>query len=136
MSFNKEPVNRVQTAFSGARCEFEVERSKEGEIEVYSSKLRNCGSDSDFDVTPFFEVKVIKDGRFGFLTSRSGFKPEYLDFSDAVISRDQGPSVTIYRLAMTEEGVKLISVYFYVLVKGIQQQQDICDSVVWKSAII
>jgi hypothetical protein len=61
---NEEPVNKVQTAFKGARCAFEIKRLKNDEIEVYSSSLRNCASDLDYDVYPYLGVTIKKTTLF------------------------------------------------------------------------
>jgi hypothetical protein len=131
MSLNTDPIKQVQTAFTGARCTFEVERSKEDEIEVYSSSLKNCVSNFEYDVYSFFEVNVNKDGK---LVSSMG-EPRFLDFPDDVIPRDQGPSVTINRLTMMKGNVQLNSIDFYVIAE-MAYVQDMTAVLVWKSEII
>jgi hypothetical protein len=136
MMLNTEPVNRAQTVFNGARCEFEVERSIDEETEVYSSRLRNCGSDTDYTVRSFFEIQLNKHGKLRHVNNKKGTDIKYLELSDAAISSDQGPNVTINTLAMKKKNVHLGYVHFYVEVTSVQPQQDIYDFFVWGTTII
>jgi hypothetical protein len=136
MYLKRSAVNQAQNAFNGARCAFEVKRSKEDEIEVYSSRLQYCGSTDDYDVFPYFRVTVQKDGKFVSSTDVTGPKPRYLDFSDDDISGPHGPNVTINRASMMEENALLKGIDFHVLVFEGLGQKDICGALSWRSEII
>jgi hypothetical protein len=134
--FRGNPANKVQTAFNGARCAFEVKRSKDYEIEVYSSSYRDCASDSYYKVNPYLRVTITKDGSFSSYTHKSRPKPQYLDFSFDDIPKDHESSVTIRRSTMMQENAWLNSVDFCVLVFAAAGNQDVCAALWWGFKII
>jgi hypothetical protein len=132
MSLEIEPVHQVQTVFGGTRCAFEVKRSKETDIDVYSSSLKNCGPDAGFEAYPYFKVRINKE-RIPFSSGPNS--REYVDFSENILN-DHGPKVTVNKLTMMEENAQLDSIYFYVAVLDVQAEQNICETLQWNSRII
>jgi hypothetical protein len=127
-------VNQYQTSFNGARCEFEVKRSKEDEIEVYSSSLQNCGSTADYYVYSDFTLpmKIKLNGTFVPQTDVTGISRKYTGLS----SNYQGPNVTINRATMMKEDTWLKGIEFNLFLDEQGGQKDICNTLEWKYIII
>jgi hypothetical protein len=138
MFLNSEPESKVQTEFGGTSCEFEVKRSREEEIEIYSSGLKNCASNADYEIHQNFKVLIRQTDGQGYseVDAQHGFE-KYVNYtasaSGSPILRES--KVTLNNATMTKDDWQLSYLYYYVMASS-TKSQDIPALLMWRFDIV
>jgi hypothetical protein len=133
MHLNGDPANNFQTEFGGANCAFEVRRSTEEGIEVYSSSLKSCAPNADYDIFQNFTVLVDRaEGQKNTYDSR-----KYVSFTGSrFIPNFQGSNLTVNKAAMTEDNCQLSFLNYHVVASSLKSHKEISPVIMWKFEIV